>query len=65
MFGHSGVWLSFQLVWEAQIRVVQASLGIMQDPISKITIAKRAGGMAQVLKHLPSKFNAPVSLKTE
>jgi hypothetical protein len=29
--------------------------GKKQDPIFKITRAKRAGGMAQTAKHLPSK----------
>jgi hypothetical protein len=30
----------------------------LQDPISQTTIAKWAGGMAQVLEHLPSKSEA-------
>jgi hypothetical protein len=30
----------------------------MQDPNSKITKAKRAGGMAQVVEHLHSKCKA-------
>jgi hypothetical protein len=38
--------------------VVQAGLGIKWDPISKITNTKRAGGVAQVVEHLPSKFEA-------
>jgi hypothetical protein len=31
-------------------------LGKKQDPISKITRAKRSGGMAQVVEGLPSKY---------
>jgi hypothetical protein len=38
--------------------VVQADLGRKQDPISKITNAKRAGGVAQVVELLPSKCKA-------
>jgi hypothetical protein len=38
--------------------VVQSSLGKKQDPISKITRATRATGMAQVVEHLPSKKEA-------
>jgi hypothetical protein len=34
---------------------VHASLGKKQDSISKITIAKRAGGVVQVVQHLPRK----------
>jgi hypothetical protein len=30
----------------------------MQDPISKITKTKRAGGMIQVIEHVPSKHKA-------
>jgi hypothetical protein len=33
----------------------------MQDSIPKITKAKRAGGMTQVVEHLPSKHKAPSS----
>jgi hypothetical protein len=36
----------------------QASLCENGDPISKITTAKSAGGMAQVIEHLPSKHKA-------
>jgi hypothetical protein len=32
--------------------LVQADLGKKQDPISKITRAKMAGGMAQPIEHL-------------
>jgi hypothetical protein len=32
--------------------MVQVSLGIKQDPISKITRAKRASGVTQVVEHL-------------
>jgi hypothetical protein len=35
--------------------VVQAGLGKKQDPISKITRAKMAGGMVQTVEYLPSK----------
>jgi hypothetical protein len=55
--GHSGAHLSSQLWPEAYNRriVVQAHLSKKQDLISKITRAKRSGGMAQVVEHLPSK----------
>jgi hypothetical protein len=36
----------------------QSSLGYKHNPISKINKAKRAGGMAQVVESLPSKFRA-------
>jgi hypothetical protein len=39
--------------------VVQAGLGRKGEPISKITRAKMAGGMAQVVEYLPSKCKAP------
>jgi hypothetical protein len=35
--------------------VIQTTPSIKQDPISKITNTRRAGGLAQLLKHLPSK----------
>jgi hypothetical protein len=38
--------------------IVQAGLGERQDPMSKITRAKRVGGMAQSVQHLPSKCKA-------
>jgi hypothetical protein len=38
--------------------VAQAGLGLKQDPIFKITKAKRTGGIAQVAEHLPSKLKA-------
>jgi hypothetical protein len=38
--------------------MVQASLGKKQDPISKITRAKRAGGMAQGVEHTSQKHEA-------
>jgi hypothetical protein len=45
--------------------VVQADLGKKQDPVSKITRAKKkkkknkgAGGVAQVEEHQPSKYEA-------
>jgi hypothetical protein len=38
--------------------VVQIGPGIKQKPISKITKAKRTGGVAQVVEHLPSKHRA-------
>jgi hypothetical protein len=34
------------------------SLGIKQEPISEITKAKRAGGVIQMVEHLPSKCRA-------
>jgi hypothetical protein len=37
--------------------MVQSNLGAEQDPISKITRAKRPGGVAQVVAHLLSKHN--------
>jgi phosphatidate phosphatase PAH1 len=36
----------------------QTSLGKKQDPISKITRTKRAGGIVQVVECLPSKHEA-------
>jgi hypothetical protein len=36
--------------------MVRGSLGKKQDPISKITRAKTAGGMAQVVERLPSNY---------
>jgi hypothetical protein len=36
--------------------VAQDSLGKKQDPISKITRAKMAGGIAQAVEYLPSKW---------
>jgi hypothetical protein len=38
--------------------IVQGCLGIKQNPISKITKAKRAGGVVQVVECLPSKYEA-------
>jgi hypothetical protein len=38
--------------------VVQAGLGKKQDPISKITRAKWARGIVQVVAYLPSKNEA-------
>jgi hypothetical protein len=38
--------------------MVQASLNRKQDPISKVTTAKRVGGMTQVIENLPSKNEA-------
>jgi hypothetical protein len=38
--------------------MVQASPGIRQERVSKITKAKRVGGMAKVIEHLPSKWEA-------
>jgi hypothetical protein len=38
--------------------VVQASLGIKGDPISKITTAKKDGGMGQAVEHLLYKQEA-------
>jgi hypothetical protein len=38
--------------------IVQAGLGKKQDPISKITRAKRTEGLAQAVEHLTSKYEA-------
>jgi hypothetical protein len=38
--------------------MVQGSLGKKQDPITKITRAKKAGGVAKVVEHLPPKCKA-------
>jgi hypothetical protein len=40
---------------------VKASLNIKQDPISKITNAKRVGRVAQVVECLPSKHEVELS----
>jgi hypothetical protein len=53
--GCGSAWLSSQLWWEALKDTVNADLDKKQDPKFKIAGAKRAGGMAQVVKHLPSK----------
>jgi hypothetical protein len=37
---------------------IQAGLGIMQNPISKITKIKKARGVSQVVEHLHRKCNA-------
>jgi hypothetical protein len=42
-------------------KTVQVNLGKKWDPISKIARAKRVGGMAQAVEHLPSKHEAPSS----
>jgi hypothetical protein len=34
--------------------MIQANTGIKQDPISKITIAERAGRMAQMVDRVPA-----------
>jgi hypothetical protein len=39
----------------------QANPGIKRDPISKTINANRAGGVTQVVEHLPSKHKAPSS----
>jgi hypothetical protein len=39
--------------------MVNASLGKKQHPISKITREKWSGALAQAVKHLPSKHEAP------
>jgi hypothetical protein len=41
--------------------MVQAGLGIKQDPISKVARAKRARDMASVVKSLPRKLEAQSS----
>jgi hypothetical protein len=49
--------LSALLLWGVKSRqiAIQAGLGERQDPISKITRAKRAGGMDLAVGHIPSK----------
>jgi hypothetical protein len=42
--------------------VVQASPGMKQDPISKITNPKGAGGVTHMVEHLPSKYEALSSI---
>jgi hypothetical protein len=41
--------------------MVQAKLSKKEDPMSKITRAKRAGGVTEEVEHLPSKQKAPSS----
>jgi hypothetical protein len=36
----------------------QASLGKKQDPILKVTTAKKTGGLAQAVGYLPNKYKA-------
>jgi hypothetical protein len=52
--------LSFPTMWGSTNRriMVQASLGIKTDLISKMTDTQRVGCMAQVVEHLPSKHEA-------
>jgi acid phosphatase family membrane protein YuiD len=38
--------------------MVQATFGKNEDPISKITRRKRAGGICQTIEHLPCKHKA-------
>jgi hypothetical protein len=38
--------------------MIQTGLGKNQDPISRITRAQRAAGVARALEHLPSKCEA-------
>jgi hypothetical protein len=65
------LWLTLIILdtWEAEVwRIIeQTSLGKREtlSPTSKITRAKRAGGMAQVVKCLPNKCKAlSISLST-
>jgi hypothetical protein len=37
---------------------VQTGLGKKRDPISKITRARRVGGIIQVVEYLPTKYTA-------
>jgi hypothetical protein len=37
---------------------IKVCLGIKRDPLSKINKAKRAGGVAQVVEHLPHNCEA-------
>jgi hypothetical protein len=53
MWGISAMWGSTN-----RKSLVQAGLGIKQDPASKITKAKRAGSMAQAIEYLPIKCKA-------
>jgi hypothetical protein len=46
------LWKKAQKRW----MVVQVGWSRKQDPISKINRAKRAGGMVQVVEHLPRKL---------
>jgi hypothetical protein len=39
--------------------MVQTRPGMKRDTISKITNAERAGSMAQVVEHLPTKYQGP------
>jgi hypothetical protein len=41
--------------------VIQASLGIKQDPVSKIASTKRTFGIGQVIAHLSHKHEALIS----
>jgi hypothetical protein len=45
--------------------LAQVGLGKKCNPISKITRAKRAGGIAQLVEHLPSKSSNPSTTKKE
>jgi hypothetical protein len=38
--------------------MIQADLSINQDLISKVAKAKKVGGVAQVVEHLPSQLKA-------
>jgi hypothetical protein len=39
--------------------MVQAGPAIKQNAISKISVVRRAGGMAEAVEHLPSKSEFP------
>jgi hypothetical protein len=43
---------------------VPGCLGKKQDPISKITRERRAGGMVQVVEHLPMSSNLSATKQT-
>jgi hypothetical protein len=60
MPGPGGATLSCELWREEGNRriTVQVSQGNNQDPISKITRAKKTGSMAQAVEHLPKKHKA-------
>jgi hypothetical protein len=52
------VWCHLSGSEKLKLRGTQASLGKKQDPISKITRAKSAGGVVQAVEGLPSKHKA-------
>jgi hypothetical protein len=59
--------LSSQLCGSTNRIAVQVNQGIKQNPILKITNARKVSEVAQVVEHLPSKFkvlrSTPIALK--